>query len=519
MAKKKSEHLDEEGLLAEHLACERERSKAYDSFVQSIQDCEPHDKAEAWLEYWAKNGEDYGDQEALVYMQSRGYDCSTEIDELVSSWKRAARHRIEECAQGIPFYDLDKGESRTPCKMSKAEAGDIKNLSPFILRDFWSGSDQQEHSIDATMLRTVEWFNIGGFDDWWERLAKTITQTIVHGGINPVLASYHLFSMCRSNYAIRLMRKALERALDAIEIPDSNQKYPWLNRYPREDFRIVDHIPHASSIVFANLRIRSDQPSSDLVQQALGTLLKEQDEDGAWRCWADDRYPSVEASAMSLHAITMGKPRGWKRAAAKAAEWLWSVQEKSGCWADPAAPDPIYLTVLVLDALELAQGGFQVTFRAVGQIDCTSDMASTTRTEHQRRFNVALSFPGQLRAVVEPIAELLSQRFNRNRVFYDHFYEPELARPNLDIYLQSIYHDESELVVVFLCADYGEKEWCGLEWRAIRDLIKRRRDKDIMFFRSDDATIPGAFPIDGYIDIKGRTPEEIAKLIIDRFES
>ena len=35
-------------------------------------------------------------------------------------------------------------------------------------------------------------------------------------------------------------------------------------------------------------------------------------------------------------------------------------------------------------------------------------------------------------------------------VFYDRFHEAELARPNLDVYLQEIYHDRSRLVVVFL---------------------------------------------------------------------
>ena len=27
----------------------------------------------------------------------------------------------------------------------------------------------------------------------------------------------------------------------------------------------------------------------------------------------------------------------------------------------------------------------------------------------------------------------------------------------------------------FYAASYNQKEWCGLEWRAVRDLIKRKR--------------------------------------------
>ncbi len=87
------------------------------------------------------------------------------------------------------------------------------------------------------------------------------------------------------------------------------------------------------------------------------------------------------------------------------------------------------------------------------------------------RFAIALSFPGDVRPRAEAIALRLADELGRNRVFYDRFHEAELTQMNLDVHLQAIYHDHSELIVVFLCKDYETKEWCGLEWRAIRDLI------------------------------------------------
>ena len=66
-------------------------------------------------------------------------------------------------------------------------------------------------------------------------------------------------------------------------------------------------------------------------------------------------------------------------------------------------------------------------------------------------------------------------------------------------------------MVVFLGADYKGKDWCGLEWRAVRDLIKRRKS-EIMLVRIDDAPVPGVFGIDGYVDARGREPREIAEL-------
>ena len=99
--------------------------------------------------------------------------------------------------------------------------------------------------------------------------------------------------------------------------------------------------------------------------------------------------------------------------------------------------------------------------------------------------------------VMIEIAERLATELSREKVFYDEFYSAELARPNLDTYLQRIYHDCSDLVVVFLSGNYEDKEWCGLEWRAIRDLIKSRLDDKIMLIRFDDECVSGVFSIDG----------------------
>jgi hypothetical protein len=135
-----------------------------------------------------------------------------------------------------------------------------------------------------------------------------------------------------------------------------------------------------------------------------------------------------------------------------------------------------------------------------------------------KRFHIALSFPGEQRPFVKQVAEHLAERIGRERVLYDAYYEAELARPDLDTYLQRLYHDESELIAVFLCADYERKDWCGLEWRVVRDLIKRRRSSDIMPLRFDATEIPGLFSIDGYAWIgDGRSPESVADLILQRW--
>jgi hypothetical protein len=136
-----------------------------------------------------------------------------------------------------------------------------------------------------------------------------------------------------------------------------------------------------------------------------------------------------------------------------------------------------------------------------------------------RRFRVALSFPGEVRPLVRKIARRLAKDHGQDVVFYDEYYKSELARPNLDLYLQSIYAEHSDLVVVFVCADYDQKEWCGLEWRAVRELIKRKEAGRVMFLRVDDMSPDGMFSLDGYIDCRQHTPAELAAYISERIRS
>ncbi|MBN2241510.1 MAG: hypothetical protein JW793_02375, partial [Acidobacteria bacterium] len=138
----------------------------------------------------------------------------------------------------------------------------------------------------------------------------------------------------------------------------------------------------------------------------------------------------------------------------------------------------------------------------------------------EKRFAVALSFPGEYRKFVERVAELLANRFSKDRILYDKYHEAEFARPDLDIYLPALYKDQSELIVIFLCPEYRVKRWCKLEWRFIRQLISSADQGRIMllsFGEPGNMTDLGILPGDGHLNISGRNPDETAELIIQRF--
>jgi hypothetical protein len=138
-----------------------------------------------------------------------------------------------------------------------------------------------------------------------------------------------------------------------------------------------------------------------------------------------------------------------------------------------------------------------------------------------KRFDVALSFPGEHRTFVEAVAARLSAVLGKEHVLYDKYYEAEFARLNLNVYLPKLYRTQSELIVVFLCPEYEQKHWCKLEWRHIGNLIATVDESRIMLLRygyEGDFSDLGILPGDGTIDFKGRAADDIANVIVERFQ-
>lgn len=131
-------------------------------------------------------------------------------------------------------------------------------------------------------------------------------------------------------------------------------------------------------------------------------------------------------------------------------------------------------------------------------------------------FDVALSFPGEARSYVEQVAAQLEHLIGPNRYFYDNNYVAQLARPSLDTFLQEIYRDRSKLIVVFVGADYERKEWCGIEFRAVREVLNSRAPDGIMYVRMDDGAVEGVLALDGYVDARKYSPEQVAAFIQER---
>ena len=330
-----------------------ERWRLSQDFVQSVQSLEPLERAETWLKQVAENEDPYVTQEAVVYLVSRGHDCTDRIKDIAVTWKLDEKRVLDAYA----YEQRERYGKDVTC----AEVDDILKQSMYNLRPFWESHPPQDPSIIATMFRTVEWCGIGGFEHWWHSEARQIQEGIFRIGIEPLPAAFYLFSLCRSDYALQLMHEALDHFLHSIELPEYDQSSPWRRRDDSTRGRAVDSFPYAASIVFSTKRIRPSACDSKLVSQAIEFLLRHQDGTGVWQYSAVDRQPDICTTAMAMHALAATRPKGWELATSAARRWLWSVQDKSGCWIE-LGHDSVYLTVLVLDAFELTAGSTKATF-------------------------------------------------------------------------------------------------------------------------------------------------------------
>ncbi len=357
-----------------------------------LQDMAPIQKSEFWLrqimtkgnldaniddvEFWETQITDneLEDQESLVYFVSRGVDCSIYIQNLNSRFKqkKLKSEKFTKLIESLPNNQLrllGLRRHKSPRKFNEE----------FTMRDAaWRSTrtvvnDDESHLI-ASMFRTIEWCDIGGFDDILDSYLSGLREDIARGDeVDQELASQFLFYICRSDLAVEIMGENLIKLLDIVERPDYQLTTPW-HRWNHDQslmmFRggieINSIYAYAASLAFANKRLRQYNLNKEIVNQSTKWLLESQGEDGSWKTSTLLDEPSILTTCMAVHALALNKPRGWKLAVAQACDWLLKKQDKFGFWYESpfCLVDPVHLTVLVLDTMALVKGEMLITFRA-----------------------------------------------------------------------------------------------------------------------------------------------------------
>lgn len=148
-------------------------------------------------------------------------------------------------------------------------------------------------------------------------------------------------------------------------------------------------------------------------------------------------------------------------------------------------------------------------------------MNSKSQPPEERRFAIAFSFPGEHRGYVEQVANALLPAFGgesgKSRIFYDAWHEEEVVGYAANRRLQKIYAEQSDLIVPFYCQEYLQKPWCGVELRAIEELLFKQEFDRVLPFRFDMVEVPSSFQTDIFPLVNTRPPADTARLILERY--
>ncbi len=137
-----------------------------------------------------------------------------------------------------------------------------------------------------------------------------------------------------------------------------------------------------------------------------------------------------------------------------------------------------------------------------------------TRRPEDFDYDIAFSFAGEDRAVVEGVASELKQQ--GVRVFYDAFEKAALWGKDLYQHLQGVYRDRARYCVIFVSAAYAAKAWPKHELKQAQARAIREHQEYILPVRVDDTEVPGLNATVGYIDLRQHSIPELKKVILQK---
>ena len=133
---------------------------------------------------------------------------------------------------------------------------------------------------------------------------------------------------------------------------------------------------------------------------------------------------------------------------------------------------------------------------------------------NEYEFDVALSFAGEDRALVEDVIERL--RSSEIRIFYDQDQSIESWGEDLVEYLTNVYQNRARYALIFISQPYSEKMWTNLERRSVLARAVRQRSAYILPVRLDDTPLPGLLPTLAHLDIRSLGVDGLVEAILNK---
>ena len=129
-------------------------------------------------------------------------------------------------------------------------------------------------------------------------------------------------------------------------------------------------------------------------------------------------------------------------------------------------------------------------------------------------YDIALSFAGEDRGVVELIAAELKSR--GVTVFYDRYEVANLWGRDLYVHLDEVYRKRARYCLMFLSKSYASKLWTTHERRSAQARAITEKGEYLLPIRLDDTEIPGILSTVGYIKTADFSAGQIAELVAQK---
>jgi len=292
--------------------------------------------------------------EALVYFASKGRLLLT-AKEITKRWHQIICYDIQ---RGSIFKVIpEKIKERAKDNLIPlSEAAEILIYNGELPR-FFGFRDEEEDFIDVSFLRTIEWLNVEGFDNWVKSTINNIL-TSTQYGIEHNKFSWFLFFCVRSNTLLKKANKVgLESLLWGLINGPFEKDKPWLTFWDSssKDKSLSTYIPIASCIIFAWYRINPTGINREIIDNATAVLYSNQLSNGSWPIVSCENEGHIISTCFAVHALCIHKPLGWEKSCEKAVIWLKEQQNRGGFWFVQGGPT-IMITTLVLDAINYYEG-------------------------------------------------------------------------------------------------------------------------------------------------------------------
>jgi TIR domain len=185
---------------------------------------------------------------------------------------------------------------------------------------------------------------------------------------------------------------------------------------------------------------------------------------------------------------------------------------------DPAIVDDLFFQNGKLRKLgELFLGDLESRGVSMGRSASSKSAAVLKVVSNAKPYEIALSFAGEDRKLVEGVADLLKSY--GVAVFYDKFEEVQLWGKDLTAHLAEIYKNRANYCAMFISEHYVSKAWPQLERQHAqsRALIEKR--EYILPIRLDQSEVPGLPSTLAYVDARHLSPVQIAERLRQKIRS